>query len=328
MSKHNGRCECLSGWTGDCCLDKVYACHPSCLDADSCVAGSEGGAHECTACADGYYLSDNPSGYCYPCHESCQTCSGPGERACTLCYDGFWLEPMTDADTGDQWDQCNACHPCCSSCTGGTELDCASCPAGSTLNVNYCACDNGLVLDLCSCECAARCNTGIEADANGHCPLSSPGLAVNFDFSLPAELTNTEDPFICADWCHPHMPIPGADGRGGWFDGQKTSLLLNNFYMNGQFTVNIGARVLNNDVSLWSAQVNMMTNNRDNDLEDESKYDNTNNKHIIDFFITKCNGIVLDFGPDRFKSIMEHTYEGGWAQFTVCATKQSIPLAT
>jgi hypothetical protein len=120
------------------------------------------------------------------------------------------------------------------------------------------------------------------------------------------------------------MPMTSGT-RGGYFDGQKTSLLINNFIMNGTFTVHIGARVLNNDVSLWSAQVNMMTNNRDNDIMDESKYEYNNHKYILDFFITKCNGIVLDFGPDRFKSTMEHTYEGGWAVFTVCATKHGIP---
>lgn len=71
----------------------------------------------------------------------------------------------------------------------------------------------------------------------------------------------------------------------------------------------------------------MMTNNRDNN-DDEGHGRVGTRKQIIDFFITGCRGIVLDFGPDRFKSAMEHTYEGGWAQFTVCATKTSIPDAT
>lgn len=84
------------------------------------------------------------------------------------------------------------------------------------------------------------------------CTTSAIDLAVNFDFSLPAELTNTVDALICADWCHPHMPVVGGN-RGGFFDGTKSSLLLNNFVMNGQFTVNIGARITNDDVSLWSA---------------------------------------------------------------------------
>jgi len=148
---------------------------------------------------------------------------------------------------------------------------------------------------------------------------------MNFDFSLPAELTNTVDAFICADWCHPHMPLIGGN-RGGYFNGTKSSLKLNNFIMNGQFTFNIGARILNNDVSLFSAQVDMMTNNRDNNDDEGSEL--AANKGIIDFFITGCDGIVLDFGPDRFKSAMEHVYDGSWAMFTVCATKHSIPGAT
>lgn len=90
------------------------------------------------------------------------------------------------------------------------------------------------------------------------CVDSSVDLAVNFIFSLPAELTNTIDALICADWCHPHMPIPAADpaasgNRGGYFDGTKSSLLLNNFVMNGSFTVNIGAKITKKDVSLFSA---------------------------------------------------------------------------
>jgi len=209
-------------------------------------------------------------------------------------------------------------------------MSCTSCGAGQSLvpvdaNLGYCECDNAGYLELCTCKCTAHCATGIIPDLFNFCPLASPGVAVSFDFSLPAELTNTIDAFICADWCHPHMPVVGGS-RGGYFDGSKSSLLLNNFIINGQFTFNVGARVLNNDVSLFSAQVDMMTNNRDNN--DDEGAEMGSQKGIIDFFITGCNGIVLDFGPDRFKSIMEHTYEGGWATFTVCAVKTGIPDAT
>ena len=61
----------------------------------------------------------------------------------------------------------------------------------------------------------------------------------------------------------------------------------------------------------------MMTKDRDNDILDESKYDYVNHKFIIDFFITKSNGIVLDFGPDRLKSTMEHTF-AGWIDLIHC----------
>lgn len=90
--------------------------------------------------------------------------------------------------------------------------------------------------------------------------------------------------------------------------------------------VDMVVNIRNNDASLFSAQVEMMTNN-DDDLCD-SIDDYNYHKHIIDFFITKCNGIVLDFGPDRIMSRMEHTYEGGWARFTVIATADCIPNLT
>lgn len=71
----------------------------------------------------------------------------------------------------------------------------------------------------------------------------------------------------------------------------------------------------------------MMTNNRDKN-DEEGLGVNGSRKHIIDFFISGCDGLILDFGPDRFKSAMEHLYEGEWAQFSVCAQKTSIPNAT
>jgi hypothetical protein len=84
--------------------------------------------------------------------------------------------------------------------------------------------------------------------------------------------------------------------------------------MHGTFMIDMVARVLNNDASLWSAQVEMMTNNDDDLCESIDDYNY--HKHIIDFFITKCNGLVLDFGPDRVRTD-EDVYEGGWARFTV-----------
>jgi hypothetical protein len=68
------------------------------------------------------------------------------------------------------------------------------------------------------------------------------------------------------------------------------------------FTFDIIARVLNNDASLFSAYVEMHPY-YDDDLGDRIDDENFK-KHIIDFFITSCNGIVLDFGPDRIKSTM------------------------
>lgn len=220
MSPQNGMCECLSGWTGDCCLTKIHTCHPSCA---TCTTDSEGGAHECESCYNGFYLSDQPSGYCYPCDANCKYCETTA-TTCTDCYDGNFL---LDA-------HCDACHPCCGACTGPSAFECETCNAGSAIvaETTYCGCENGGFLDLCTCGCRAHCATGIVADEFGMCPLSTPGLAMNFNFELHAELTNLVDASICANWCHPHMPVVGGN-RGGYFDGTKSSLLLNNFIMNG-----------------------------------------------------------------------------------------------
>jgi hypothetical protein len=84
-------------------------------------------------------------------------------------------------------------------------------------------------MDTCAFECREHCATGQEPDAYGHCQSLDTGIIISFDFTKPAEITNDIDPTICADWCHPHTPVQGGGNRGGWWDGEKSSLLINMF---------------------------------------------------------------------------------------------------
>lgn len=139
---------------------------------------------------------------------------------------------------------------------------------------------------------------------------------ITFDESLPAPLENEVtldgDTVVTADWCHPPMPITD---RGQFFDGSSNSLLLHDFEIYRTFTISMTARISNTDASLFSAQVALFSDAGD---------DGRGIEGILDLFLSSCNAIVFDFGPDRVQSAEELDVDV-WRQVTVLGEGVNTP---
>jgi len=220
-----------------CCTVRQEPCAPSCLTC--CMPNN---LNQCETCASGHYISNidgGNCGACLDCNPCCAECSDGNENNCTACFSGFFLGPDST---------CSRCPPECEECAYDSVSSgpvCTSCSFDSALVGGACVCDAPFVRDDITKFCVEKCWWG-ELAVNGVCGPSTNKAELFLENALPIL------GLVDADYCHPPYPI---QFRGGYFNGDNTSVEITNFstYQKGAFEM--WARTKNPGGTLFSLDI-------------------------------------------------------------------------